>query len=128
LARVTEREVEREMAPEERTFVERLLDELGTRGDSFRAQLGGARIVQKCSCGCPSIHFVAERSDAPAPCEMILGNMGAVTSDGHKVGIWLFARGDRLYEVEIIGSPRLGEYPLPAAETIFREPPAAPPR
>lgn len=105
----------REIAEDERRFVERLLDLAGPAATPHREQLAGARVLRACSCGCPSFDFAGvPDGEISAPFVDTL----ATLPDGKDVGVILWARGGRLKGVEVYSFEDLGAFGLPAPDSV----------
>jgi hypothetical protein len=106
---------DRPLTGPEASLVEWLLERGGTNARRFLPQLRSLRVVGRCACGCPSIDFVSEAEEPMT----VLADFLFDDPDGAPMGVFLFARGERLAGLEV-WSPT-GESitpPLPTLDTL----------
>jgi hypothetical protein len=113
----------RDLTPEERRILERLLSYAFPGGDELREQLVGTKVDGACTCGCPTVDLLPERSErlrAPVRRQIPIEATGRDT-DGGQLGVLLHVIDGYLSELEIYspdGQPICG-YPEPDALQIF---------
>jgi hypothetical protein len=112
----------RDLTDEERTLARWLLEHGEPDTTPFVTQLGVAKVVARCPCGCASIDFEVEGRSPPSGHLRILSDY--VYGDAETLtGIFIFERGGVLAGLEVYGLA--GEAPsvLPNAQQLrpFRD-------
>jgi hypothetical protein len=79
---------------------------------TFLSTVDALRVVARCSCGCASIDFTADKSGPMT----IVADFGIKQADGVPGGVFLFARGGKLagLDVHSFGKP-IAKLPEPVA-------------
>ncbi len=113
--------LDRPLSAHERVIAEWLLNNASNTARAFLPQLDHARVVGRCSCGCPTVDLkVAEGTPPAIPQDNPIGDaVGEV--DGNMVGVMMFQRGGYLtclevYDLSDIEHP----YPLPDPASLRR--------
>jgi hypothetical protein len=115
---------DRPMTDEERTIAEYLLRHAGApEALAFVPQLDSARVIGRCSCGCPTIDLAIppELRVADAPAERLLADASAKVA-GKTVGAMMFQYEGLLTMLEVYRLEDFSEEPfgLPSVDTIER--------
>jgi hypothetical protein len=92
----------RPLTPDERRLLEWLLNHGTAEAEKYLEQLPGARVVSRCSCGCPTIApAVGDRAAKASSPSTILAEGLAVSPEGVHVGIIVHGREGLISELEI---------------------------
>jgi hypothetical protein len=118
---------DRPLTPAEHTLSRWLLTHGTPAAAQYLADLGAARVVSRCGCGCASINFAVDGriAQAAVPFE-VLADFQWHDAAEHLGGVFLFARGGTLAGLEvwsIDGQAAIDRLPLPhTLEPIDRAP------
>jgi hypothetical protein len=93
---------DRELTSEEQALVRWLLEHGEQHAPTFLSQLGSARVIARCSCGCASIDFsIAGRPPAREGGMNILSDYSWRDGTGHLFGAFVFACDGRLAGLDL---------------------------
>jgi hypothetical protein len=84
----------------------------------LKSQIDALTVVQKCTCGCPTVYFALEGVPVPRKGEHLISDYLA-TVEGDEVGVMLFQNNRRLSSLEVYsaaGTDKL--FGLPAIEDV----------
>ena len=87
----------------------------------YREQIKNVRVVGQCGCGCPTIDLAVSESRADQSEGLeIVAEAGAVSPEGYRVALMLFASKGELVCLEFLSSDA-SVFTLPAANTLHSE-------
>jgi hypothetical protein len=111
---------ERPLTGAEQVLVRWLLEHGRPDAADFLPQLGRARVVSRCPCGCASIDLAIDEAAPPAGAGMsVLSDYFWVADDGSHCGVFVFARGGLLAGLEVWSADGIGSVTeLPAVERL----------
>lgn len=106
----------RDLTPQERALVRRLVEQTGERRLGLEAQIDNLKVVARCGCGrCPGVLFGKQADEEPrvGPFKTVASLRGR-TRDGVDVGAYLLVRDGELSELEAItwSGDEVREWPL----------------
>jgi hypothetical protein len=107
--------LDRPATQHERDIVRWLLEHGDPRHLQLASQIEELRVISKCTCGCPTVDFLALRKGQ----HLISDELATV--DGQDVGVMLFECDGRISTLEVYscaGSDK--PFDLPAIESMFR--------
>lgn len=109
----------RSLSESEQALIAALLSYLPEGAESFLAQLEQARVVDHCSCGCPSIDLAIgkARKRAAGDTEILIGADGC-SPEGTPVGIILWAQAGNLSSLEVHAWDAATDFSLPEPDTL----------
>jgi hypothetical protein len=104
----------------ERSLLEWLLAHGSPDARQYAPQLLQARVVGRCTCGCPTIDLaMGDRQQRTVGPSHVLADFEGITPEGIKVGVILHAREGQLSELEIYALPEAdGPFSLPMIESL----------
>ncbi len=112
----------RPLTKHERDIIQWLLDhpEEGNPDiPQLKTQIDALTVVEKCTCGCPTVYFALEGIPIPRKGERVIRDYLA-TVDGQEVGIMLFQNGGRLSSLEVYSAAGTDKpFGLPAIENLY---------
>jgi hypothetical protein len=111
--------LDRSLSAPEKALIAALLSHLPKGADRYNAQLEHARVVDHCSCGCPSIDLALGkgRKRPVGDTEILVGGDGR-SPEGTPVGIILWVRGGELSGLEVHAWDAATDFTLPAPDTL----------
>src|SRR5437899_823993 len=104
---------ERPLTMEERTLLEWLIAHGVPNASRYSSQIHRAKVVSRCTCGCPTIDLAVDGKQMFGPSEIIADAEGS-SPEGIAVGVILHCREGQLSELEVYPIEEIkGPFALP---------------
>jgi hypothetical protein len=110
----------RELTVEEQNLLLHLLTHASNTAKSFVGQVPFTKATSGCTCGCPSIRLVVDKSAVVGHAtERIIADMLGATPNGLGVGVLVFADEGYLSDLEVYDfEGHVTPFPLPTLESL----------
>jgi hypothetical protein len=102
----------------EKDLVQWLLEHGLPGSDQFLSQIDSLTVVQKCTCGCPTVYFAVDGDSVSRKGEVLISDYRAEV-DGEPVGVMLFQTGGKISSLDVYSMKGTDKpFGLPPIESI----------